>query len=199
MTLRLPQQRTYYYELGKREKRLVLCLTKKEIQGFVKRKGVKRSLEWHHRDGLDVSVSNAEFDYLKEVYGLDLGLDAEALWMAFRAWREQLAKRGSRPGTRGFIRARVLEKMAGLAERRHGEELRAPLPEVPPEELRVAQMVRQARIRELALALPVEEVLDKSELEDLPAQVPAMKGRDRPFDVFSRMQRQQRARRKGGQ
>ena len=198
MTLGLPEKRLYHYELSRRETRLVLCLTGAEIREFLKRKGVKKKLGWHFRDGHDLEVSAAEFDYLKEVYGLDLGLDAEALWMAFRAWREQLARRGAKPGARGFIDAEVLEKMAGLAERFHGPELRAPAPVGTPEERRFEQMARQTRLRELAVKLPVETVLAKEELDALTQRAPPLSKGERPLAVFARMQRAPRRVRKGG-
>jgi hypothetical protein len=140
MTIRVPRDTSYYYELSPRGTRLVLCLPPDEIARMVERGEARAKILKDYPDGLDFEVSHYELAYFREVYGLHLDLDPSALQQAFAA---AVAASDVPLSRTGFLRAESLQE---LSRQLHAE-VRVELPGEAAVPGRTMSLRRKARRR----------------------------------------------------
>jgi hypothetical protein len=79
--MKVPNQGVYYYESPDDQERLLRWMPREELEASPTGKKILND----YPDGLDLEVSQEEFDFFKAKYGLDLGVEADFLLVAFEA------------------------------------------------------------------------------------------------------------------
>jgi hypothetical protein len=201
MPMPVPEERVYYYELRECGNVLLCWMPRVELERLVADKGVDARILADHPHGVDVEINEPDLAYHKRRYGIDIGISAKDLLLAFEAITE--SKEVDAPGE---IKGSVVESLAkedvpsdepmwNEREPIAIEQAQAVLRENPVVQMRVDQGLRVLREQAESIEPPGPEGAGdpKEQLRIVMQRVRRTKG-EAPRAVFTRLQRRAKGR-----
>ena len=70
MPIKLPQETTYFYEITIVADRLYYCIPKQQLYEMVNQEKVLDNIIEDYPDGIDIKVSQIQFDEIQKCYGM---------------------------------------------------------------------------------------------------------------------------------
>ena len=140
MSIKLPKEIIYFYEITQISDRLLYCIPFKQLQTIVKKDGANEQILYDYPKGVDIKVSSMHFSEFTEQYRMKFNIDPELLWRAFKLIKSKTKRKFY--GT-GFIKKEFLEKLAKEIQPDF-EEYKGLLPLIDGEE---ATLVQKKRIQ----------------------------------------------------
>ncbi|MCK5050826.1 MAG: hypothetical protein KAS53_03735 [Candidatus Cloacimonetes bacterium] len=190
MSIKLPQEITYFYEITQVMDRLYYCIPQKQLHSMAQRNMVSRNIIKDYPDGVDIKVSPIQFKEFQVCYGMTFNMEPQLIWKAFQFVKSKMKKKYF--GT-GFIKHRFLEDIAKQIQLDFNQIIVQPskvdLEPATIKNQKSAQRKKRLSVQRLDKRLKQLSIRDidpnKSIIKQSFSKIKMSKG-DEPFDFFSR-------------